>query len=486
MDNPNRGVAGARRRRGKLAAFAFAAQSTQQIATMAITLLAARFLIPADYGVYTLGIVFITLIQTLTYTGFFQFIVTSPADDRSVLSTSFWLILGLSTGSAALLMAAAYPIALLYDAPELAPVLMLLAAIQPVAGISAWYTACLLRRQAMKLHFSILLAQNMTALIGGVLLLWLWQSLYALVAFRYLRVLSGAMLYVTLARARPAFGFDRTLARRATGFSSGLYGARFLNFLSAYGADLLLGLMFSTAEAGLYRFGARIAGSAVDIVAQPMRSFALTQLGAAGRDGRDLGPLLQRFTGSIVLLTGGVAAVVVVLADVTVSTLFNPAYLAGLVVTYAMAVRAVAIVGTLMLEPALAARGITGRVMIFNGIWAGLTVASVFAVAPFGLAALAWSQTAVATLSTLSALLMMKRVGGIAVGGALKALVIASGLALSYCGALALSWPVVTDIIGIEPAWSLLAGLAWATVLAVPTLLIGAALNVFSLRVFSG
>lgn len=42
-------------KRGLLAVFAFTARSLQQASTLVITLLAAHFLLPAEYGIYSLG-----------------------------------------------------------------------------------------------------------------------------------------------------------------------------------------------------------------------------------------------------------------------------------------------------------------------------------------------------------------------------------------------------------------------------------------------
>ncbi len=482
----NAGKGLGRARRSGRALFAFVARSLQQISTFVITLLAARFLLPAEYGVYSLGIVFITLIQTLTYTGFYHFIVTSKEDDETVLSTSFWMITGLATVAAALLAVAALPISWAFDSPELFPVLLLLAAAQPVAGAGAWFSAALLRRQAVDLHFAIMFAQNFIALVGGAALLWLWQSLFALVAFRYLRVLSGAALYLTLSKDRPALHFDKTLARRATGFSGGLYGARFLNFLSRYAGDLLLGLMFTTAEAGLYRFGSRVAGGAVDIVAQPMRSFALTQFGNAARKERALDAPLARFVGAVTLLTGMVAAVIIVFSKNVVADLFNPAYVAGIVVTYAMAVRAVGSVGTLVLEPALAASNDTRTVMTFNLVMAVITVVGVFLAAPFGLEFLAWSQAVIMLASTIAALATLKHKADIDIGPAVRALAIATLLVLCYGVLVWQSWAVIVSFTGLSGLIGIVAGLIWSAILAIPTFLAGWKLGVFTLGVFSG
>ncbi|MBY6005206.1 oligosaccharide flippase family protein [Salipiger bermudensis] len=484
LPEKSRKLGNGRARRGGMAIFAFVARSLQQIATFVITLLAARFLLPAEYGVYSLAIVFITLIQTLTYTGFYHFVVTSKQEDDVVLSTSFWMITGLATIAAGALALAAWPIAWAFDAPDLGPVLLLLAAVQPVAGAGAWFSAALLRRGAVNLHFTIMFVQNLAALVGGAVLLGLWQSLYALVAFRYLRVLTGAVLYLVLARDRPSRIFDREMARKATGFSGGLYGARFLNFLSRYAGDLLLGLMFSTAEAGLYRFGNRVAGGAVDVILQPMRSFALTQFGAAGRKGKDLAHPLERFTGTIVVLTGGVASVVVVFAPAVVADFFNPAYLAAIGVTYAMALRSVLSIGNLLLEPALAAKDRTGRVMMFNLVWTVLTILAVFVFSSFGLAALAWSQAAVMGMTTVSAFWLLRR-EGIRVGRAVRALGVSLGLVVLYAAALNELWLLLQAAIESD-VLALCLGLGVATLLGCVALVLAWKLKVFTLGAFSG
>lgn len=471
--------------RGFDAIFAFIARSLQQIATFIITILAAGFLLPAEYGIYTLAVVFITLIQTLTYTGFYQFIITSKKDDAAILATSFWMITGLSLLASLVLALCARPIAWMYDAPELEPVIYYMAAIQPVSSAGAWSSAVLLRRQRVRLHFGIMFLQNIASLIGGVALLWWWQSLYALVAFRYIRVLSGTFLYTAFMPERPALTFDRVLAQEATAFSGGLYGSRLLGFLARYGADLILGLMFSTAESGLYRFGNRVATGATDIVAQPMRSFALTQFGAANRADQDLAPVLERFAGTTMLLIGGVAVVIAVFAQDVVANFFNPAYGAAIVVTYALAARAFAAIGAELLEPVLSARHRTGVLMTYNLIWTMLTVGAVFAAAPFGLEALAWVQAGVALASTLAALVVIRRQGQTAIKGALRVMAISVALVASYAVVLWFAWGWLRPVIA-HPGLALTAGLAMAAVLGLAMLAAGYKLRVFFLRAFSG
>lgn len=473
------------RRSGK-ALFAFAARSLQQVSTLVMTFLAARFLMPAEYGVYSLGIVFIVLIQTLTYTGFYQFILNARDEDEIVLSTCFWLIFGLVSAASLLLGLSAYPLGWLFGSGQLGSVLVLLALIQPLASLGAWSSAALLRRKAVMLNFTVMFLQNLTALIGGAVLLWFWHSLYALVAVRYLRVLTGAALYAVLGRDWPRWRFSRMLAAKATAFSGGLYGSRFLAVLARYAGDLLLGIFHSPSAVGLYRFGNRVATGATDILTQPMSNFAVTQFGSASRDDRALAPVLARFSGTVALLSGMLGAVVIVFVRDAIEAFFHPSYLAALIVTYAMALRGIAGVGQLLIEPAFSALGRTSWAMMFNLITGVLAVAAILITSPLGLEALAWGQALVVFVTTGLAFYLMRRRGGIEVGDAVRGFVGACILAFGYGLALAAIRHGLLARMSLSEAGMLFAGLAFAAVVGVPFLALATRLRIFSLHAFSG
>ncbi|WPY96656.1 oligosaccharide flippase family protein (plasmid) [Limimaricola variabilis] len=461
------------------------ARGLEQVSLLVVMLLAARFMLPAEYGVYSIAVIFVTLIQTLTYTGFYHFIITSPADDRPVLDTGFWMLFALGAGGAALLSALAMPLAQLFEAPQLALVLTLLALAQPLASLEAWFAAMMLRRQAVNRHFMVMFAQNAVGLVVGVTLLWIWQSVYALVVFRYAKLLVSISLYALASRAWPGLSFSAALARRATMFSGGLYGAQAMGFLSRYGADLVLGVMFTTAEAGLYRFGNRVASGATDVVVQPMRSFAQTQFGAAGRKGLPMDEQLARFAGTVTVLAGGIAMVIVTFAADIVELVFQPAYLAAMVVTQALAVRAVLAVGPFLLEPVAAGLGRTGMVMRYNMFGAAVSLAAVFAAAPFGLAVLAWSQAVTGGLLTLGAIAVIGRSGGLRTGPALQRFGLALLLTLGYGAVLHLIRRATVEVIA-DPVTALLAGLALGVLAGFAAIAVAARLRVFQLAAFSG
>ncbi|MFK4874486.1 oligosaccharide flippase family protein [Novosphingobium sp. ZW T3_23] len=474
------------RQRGGLALFAFTARALEQAATLVMTLLAARFLMPAEFGVFTLANVFVILVQTLTYTGVFQFILAAKGDEDKIVSTGFWLIVLLVGTASLVLAAAAYPLQWLFSTPDLGLVLVLLALAQPAAALVAWSSATLLRRREVARNFRFVFLENLVALVSGALLLWYWHSLYALVAARYARIAFGAALFMLGGRTWPNPGFNVALARKAAVFSSNLYGSRFLAFLSRYSGDVLLGLFHSTADVGLYRFGNRVATGATDILSQPMSNFASTQFGSAARQEQDLAPVLARLSGTIALLTGMVGAVIIVFGEPVVSALFQPSYLAAMVVTYAMGLRGVAGVGQMLVEPVFAALDRTSWVMAYNFITAIASIAAIVAAAPFGIEVLAWSQAGVVFLSTLWAFHLIRWKGGVRVGEAVRNFILACLLTLIF--GLALLAVKHSDLTAIASSvgMTLAIYLSASAVLALAVLFLGARWRVFSLDAFSG
>ncbi|MAC56721.1 MAG: polysaccharide biosynthesis protein [Novosphingobium sp.] len=482
LKRSNFGKAG---RQGAKALFAFTARSLQQASTLLVTLLAARILPPAQYGIYSLGIVFIVLVQTMTYTGFYQFILTTKDDDKAVLSTCFWMIVGLVSLASLGLALAAFPLEWIFQAKPLGTVLLLLALIQPLASIGAWSSAAMLRRGEIMRNFTVMFAQNLVALVGGVLLLWFWHSIYALVAFRYLRVMTGAVLYAALGRDRPQLLFRKDLARKATAFSGGLYGSRLLNFLARYAADLLLGLLHSPAAVGLYRFGSRVATGATDVINQPMLSFAATQFGAAARQDKDLAKPLARFAGTITLLSGMVGAVIIVFARDVIAIFFQTSYMAALVVTYAMALRGAASAGQMLVEPAFAAMGRTGWVMLFDMVATAVSVAAIFIASPFGLEALAWTQAIVVLGTSAWAFWLLNRRGHLHTQPAMRAFAGASALSVGY-GLILLACRYELATLSWAPLPTLGIGLSVAVLVGIAVVVLAARLRLFSFQAFSG
>lgn len=472
-------------RQAGTAAFAFLARSMQQITTFILTLMAARYLSPAEYGVYTLSILFVMFLQTLIYSGFFNYMLRAKGDNREVVDTSFWLILALSIVGSALLYFGAPFLSRVFDAEKMRPVLQILALTQPIVALTAWCSAVLMRDRKLRLHFNIMISQNIIALVAGIAILVALQSVFALVVYRVVRAASGALLYVGLSGVRPGFCFRRDIAWDAVRFSSNLYGTRILGFASNYGADLALGLIFSTAEAGLYRFGSRLAMGAIDIVGQPMRSFALTQFGSAHREDAEFSPIVERFSSATLVLMGLVAGTILIFAEDVVREFFQPEYAGALVVTYAIAARALLGVGNSLVEPVLASSGYTRQVFWHFAVWTTVQIALIPVAAQFGLGVLAWASAAAIFAASLSGLRLLSHYCGVEARRVVEVMAEATVFVIVYTLLAALTRETAQTVIGAGEL-SLFFALAVCCLLGISVLYFAIRRKTLDLGVFAG
>jgi O-antigen/teichoic acid export membrane protein len=467
---------------GLTAAIAILGHSSQQFAGLVITLLAAGFLGAAEFGTYALAIVFVEFVVMLTYAGFYHFIVTSDAEDTVVISTLFWVLLAIGVIGGLAMITLATPCARLFDAPDLAPALRVFGLLQPVASVIGWASAVLTRTGRMRRLYGAQIGTNLGGLAVGVGLLFVWQSLFALVAYQAARSLIGLVLFWRATPHRPQPLFDRALFRSAARYALGLYGARSLTFLSVFGVDLLLALLFSTAESGLYRFANRLATASVDIIAQPLRSFCLKGFGQAARTDAPLTPLFTRYFAGGVVLTGLVGLTIACLGGAVIDQAFQPEFLLATGAVQALALRAVARIGQTLVEPTFSATRRTSVAFANNLVVASVMILTIVAVAPMGFVTVAWAQAAVQLASVPFSVWMIARFAPVQVGPGLAAA--AKGLVL-LAGFAAVLWMGWAALSGLPPALRLASGLALAATLSALTVTLALRLRILSPGLFT-
>ncbi|PDT50409.1 oligosaccharide flippase family protein [Sinorhizobium fredii] len=381
------------------AAVAFLGRTSQQVFAVALVLIAAAFLTPAEYGVYSLATALAILLQTFTYAGFYHFIVRQDDPLGTLLDTCFWCMMAVALLGAGALFGAGPFLSSAFDAPSFFTALSILALDQVLGTPIAWISAVMLRRQQLRPLYAIMLVQNVLSFAAGLIFLLYWHSVAALLAYRVTKTGLGLILYFSHTRICPGLKFSPTLALSAFRYASGLYGSRIMHFLSRYSGDLLLGLMFSTAEAGLFRFGNRVVTGITDVISQPIKSFALTQFGDAQRRDGDFAAIYARFASTTLMLLGITCIAIALLVGPAVHAFLAPHYFEAIGVTRAICVATAATIGGMFLEPILSARGKTASYFLLTTASAAIAIAAIALAAPVGLLAVAWSQSVVTMMS---------------------------------------------------------------------------------------
>ncbi len=104
----------------------FADKHLRLVLQIAATLILARFLTPAEFGVFTIGLVVVYIADTLRDFGVATFIVQEKELTPNVVSTAYGISLVLGVASAAVIVLASVPLARFYHSPGVRDVLLVL------------------------------------------------------------------------------------------------------------------------------------------------------------------------------------------------------------------------------------------------------------------------------------------------------------------------------------------------------------------------
>jgi O-antigen/teichoic acid export membrane protein len=265
----------------------FIARGFSQLALLAVTVVATRFLSTADFGAFAIASAFLFLMRNLLYVGPYEYLLKSP-ETPTLAGSCLVANLAISVLAAlgfALLSLVSTP---LFGTGDIGWLLLALMPSLLLAAGTSWNEAVMLRQQRVQRYYvfnvigdSIGAAVALSCLVAGL-------ELVALVAQVYARLATLLVLYLIDRRSVALPRAQRAEVRQVMGWSRSRYGAAFLNFGSVYGADIVLGILLSPAATGLYRAANRIVSALSDLFVQPLLKIAQTNVSA--RVARGQGP----------------------------------------------------------------------------------------------------------------------------------------------------------------------------------------------------
>ena len=218
------------------------------------TIVLARFLVPADFGLYAMAMLVIDIAEMLRDLGLGAALIQKKQLDDRHLTTCFWaneaigIILWLIT--VAIAPAAAH----FYKNPEVEPVLKILAMnflISPLGSIP-WV---LLNRE---LRFKeLMVAQTIATVARGasaLVLAWRGFGVWSLVWAPLISTAVGSVVNWGYCRWRPSFGWSWAHFGELLHFGKGIFGGRLLGYFSANSDYLMTGRFLGAQMLGYYNF----------------------------------------------------------------------------------------------------------------------------------------------------------------------------------------------------------------------------------------
>jgi teichuronic acid exporter len=327
-----------------------------QVLYFATTLLVARILVPADYGVMALAGIWTTSVGMLAEMGLGAAIIQFRDLDRREIDTCFWTTMILAIIGWAALSLGASMIAEWFAVPRLADVL-------PVLGLVLPLTACCVVSDSLLRRRLALDRVSQAEVIGGVVTLPVILGC-ALGGLGVWTLVVGALMAPAVRSAatfafapwRPGFHFGGERLKEMLHFSLSTLGVRILWVLRESADELIIGKITGQVTLGLYTMAKELAllpgskiSTVINMLSAPMMAELQTNIDAM----RTAFYRALRLTAAIALPTSAGIALV---ADEMVAVLLGPKWLPSapllrLLCLYA-AVRAIDV----LLPPVLFAR----------------------------------------------------------------------------------------------------------------------------------
>lgn len=130
--------------------WAAVAQGARVVAQLISTAVLARLLPPSAYGLMAMAMTVTNLVFLFRDLGTSVAIIQRGELSESMVCTVHWLNVGMGIASAVLLCAGAHPLALVFGAPQLEWMIVLLASVFPIAGIGLVHQALMERNSRFR------------------------------------------------------------------------------------------------------------------------------------------------------------------------------------------------------------------------------------------------------------------------------------------------------------------------------------------------
>jgi O-antigen/teichoic acid export membrane protein len=261
-----------------------ASRASSQIVTLLLTLVAARYLTPTEFGIFSLAAIATTLIRTLLYCGAFEHLL--KAKDASEEASECLAVNVLVVLVTSAVVAAGALIARAAGGPDLlTDLLLLLLPSNLIAAITGWQESLLLRTERIRHYYFATLAAEIVALGVAVALFVNGAGIWALAGQVYARNLIMMLLYFVIGKIIFSDRFSRAKLVEVLRWSLDRYWTVSLAFGSTYAADVLLGVFLSPAATGLYRASSRLVTAISDMICQPTKLIGLAIFSARAARG---------------------------------------------------------------------------------------------------------------------------------------------------------------------------------------------------------
>lgn len=224
---------------------------------LASTLLLARFLVPADFGLVAIAMTFVTIVGSVTELSLGSALVQHDDPSDTHYDTAFTLSVARSFLLGLTVAALAWPVTAIYNEARLLPVLLVIAAGIAITGFNNPRMVIFTRRLEFWQTFAFDVSGKLVGFLVAVGIAYFYRSYWALVISTVLVQMQGLVLSYMFLPHRPRFNMSAW--RELMGFSVWVSLAQMINMLNWRSDALFIGYFLGNQQLGYYSFGDNLA-----------------------------------------------------------------------------------------------------------------------------------------------------------------------------------------------------------------------------------
>ena len=224
----------------------------------ASTLVLARILSPADFGVLGIAMLSISLLQTFSETGFEGALIQKNGDIAGFLNSAWVIAVVRGACLTALLFFGAPMVASFFGSPMAGPILKALAFVPLLNGLSNIGLVFFKKDLDFKKLFIFELCGQMIYVLVAVPLAFIHRNVWALALGTLASNLASLLVSYGIHSYRPAFRIDWKIAKELFNFGKWLLGTHILLYLINQGDNLFVGKILGPAALGFYAMAYKI------------------------------------------------------------------------------------------------------------------------------------------------------------------------------------------------------------------------------------
>ncbi|WP_165394736.1 MOP flippase family protein [Methanofollis fontis] len=224
-----------------------------------VKILLARLLVPEDFGILGMALVFTMLIETVNDVGLSAAIIQKKGITERHLSTAFWVGLALGAALFAVGLLASPSIAAFFGEPLLAPIIVVLSLNFIFGSFGIVHRTLLMKRIDFR---KIAATEVWTAGIGGVVslvLAFLGYGVWSLVFGSVLAILGSSALLWVLCPWRPQRSPDRESFLDLFGYGRNAMASQVLGYIGSNIDYFLIAKFLDATSLGLYTLAFQMA-----------------------------------------------------------------------------------------------------------------------------------------------------------------------------------------------------------------------------------